>query len=188
MGLAGTGLAALEDDYTRNSKYHGEDANTKHGCTGVRYLLVLAGVCITLVLVGIVALVGLARAGTGLIATLARLRGALLNQTRDGIADCLSRSLYVRLGGLTITRQRIRRSDCRIKHGQRFISPLCAIHGSSGIELSAQRGTILHRSYKHQLLRCLLQLGCGIHHRSFGGILSLIHLLRRIQYRRVLRP
>lgn len=59
MGLAGTGLAALEDDYTRNSKYHGEDANTKHGCTGVRYLLVLAGVCITLVLVGIVALVGL---------------------------------------------------------------------------------------------------------------------------------
>lgn len=69
MGLAGTGLAALEDDYTRNSKYHGEDANTKHGCTGVRYLLVLAGVCITLVLVGIVALVGLVRAGTGLIAT-----------------------------------------------------------------------------------------------------------------------
>ncbi len=93
MGLAGTGLAALEDDYTRNSKYHGEDANTKHGCTGVRYLLVLAGVCITLVLVGIVALVGLVRAGTGLIATLARLRGALLNQTRNGIADCLSRAL-----------------------------------------------------------------------------------------------
>lgn len=59
MGLAGTGLAALEDDYTRNNKYHGEDANTKHGCTGVRYLLVLAGVGITLVLVGIVALVGL---------------------------------------------------------------------------------------------------------------------------------
>lgn len=92
MGLAGTGLAALEDDYTRNSKYHGEDANTKHGCTGVRYLLVLAGVGITLVLVGIVALVGLVHAGTGLIATLARLRGALLNQTRNGIADCLSRA------------------------------------------------------------------------------------------------
>ena len=95
MGLAGTGLAALEDDYTRNSKYHGEDANTKHGCTGVRYLLVLAGVCITLVLVGIVALVGLVRAGTGLIATLARLRGALLNQTRDAsliasVAACTS--------------------------------------------------------------------------------------------------
>ena len=118
MGLAGTGLAALEDDYTRNNKYHGEDANTKHGCTGVRYLLVLAGVGITLVLVGIVALVGLVRAGTGLIATLARLRGALLNQTRNGIADCLSRGLHIRLRGPIVTNQRIRRSDCGIQHGQ----------------------------------------------------------------------
>ncbi len=96
------------------------------GRTGVRYLLVLAGVGITLVLVGIVALVlGLSVPEPGLSPPWPG-RGALLNQTRDGIADCLSRSLYVRLGGLTITRQRIRRSDCRIKHGQRFISPLCA--------------------------------------------------------------